>query len=256
MSLRVLLVDDEPLARQRLARLLAEHENYQIVAEAGNGQAALDWLRQHKADLVLLDIQMPGLTGLQVAEQLMNILPSTGSRPAIIFCTAYDEYAFNAFKVEAVDYLLKPIRKDDLNKALQRAQRWIEQQPNAEPESNKTNMCARTHISARTHQGLQLIPIVDIYSFQADQKYITVKYQIDESRTCEVLIDDPLKTLEDEFSQHFVRIHRNALVAKDKIDRLETVESSVHILYLKGLDEGMSVSRRHLPGVRKLMRGL
>jgi two-component system response regulator AlgR len=256
MSLRVLLVDDEPLARQRLARLLAEHENYQIVAEAGNGQAALDWLRQHKADLVLLDIQMPGLTGLQVAEQLMNIMPSSGPRPAVIFCTAYDEYAFNAFKVEAVDYLLKPIRKDDLNKALQKAQRWIEQQPDAAPETHKTNMGARTHISARTHQGLQLIPITDIYSFQADQKYITVKYQIENSRTGEVLIDEPLKVLEDEFEQHFVRIHRNALVAKDKIDRLETVDSSVHMLYLKGLSEGMSVSRRHLPSVRKLMRGL
>jgi len=253
MSLRVLLVDDEPLARQRLARLLAEHENYQIIAEAGNGQAALDWLRQHKADLVLMDIQMPGLTGLEVAEQLMGLLPNNGPRPAIIFCTAYDEHALTAFKVEAVDYLLKPIRKEDLNKALQKAQRWIEQQPDAEIDVNSSR---RTHISARTHQGLQLIPITDIYSFQADQKYITVKYKAEDSLTGEVLIDEPLKVLEDEFEQYFVRIHRNALVAKEKIDRLETVESSVHILYLKGLDEGMSVSRRHLPSVRKLMRGL
>jgi len=255
MSLRVLLVDDEPLARQRLARLLAEHENYQIVAEQGNGQAALDWLRQHKADLVLLDIQMPGLTGLEVADQLIDILPKSGPRPAIIFCTAYDEYALNAFKVEAVDYLLKPIRKEDLSKALQKAQRWIEQQPSAEVAENASSS-TRTHISARTHQGLQLIPINDIYSFQADQKYITVKYGAEDGRTCEVLIDEPLKLLEEEFEQYFVRIHRNALVAKDKIDRLETVDSSVHILYLKGLDEGMSVSRRHLPAVRKLMRGL
>jgi two-component system response regulator AlgR len=256
MSLRVLLVDDEPLARQRLARLLVEHDNYKVVAEAGNGQAALDWLSQHKADLVLLDIEMPGLTGLQVVEKLIKVLPNLGPRPAIIFCTAYDEYAFNAFKVEAVDYLLKPIRKDDLNKALQKAQRWIEQQPDAEIPVSHANMCTRTHISARTHQGLQLIPITRILSFQADQKYITVKYQVEDSSTCEVLIDEPLKVLEDEFEQHFVRIHRNALVAKDKIERLETVESSVHILYLKGFDEGMSVSRRHLPSVRKLMRGL
>ncbi len=255
MSLRVLLVDDEPLARQRLTRLMAEHENYQIVAESGNGQAALDWLRQHKADLVLLDIQMPGLTGLEVAEQLIEILPKSGPKPAIIFCTAYDEYALNAFKVEAVDYLLKPIRKEDLNKALQKAQRWIEQQPSADTTELESSS-SRTHISARTHQGLQLIPIKGIYSFQADQKYITVKYSGEDNRSCEVLIDEPLKQLEDEFEQYFVRIHRNALVAKDKIDRLETVDSSIHLLYLKGLDEGMSVSRRHLPGVRKLMRGL
>ena len=255
MILRVLLGDDEPLARQRLARLLAEHEKYQIVAEAGNGQAALDWLRQHKADLVLLDIQMPGLTGLEVAEQLMGSLPATAPRPAIIFCTAYDEYALNAFKVEAVDYLLKPIRKEDLSKALQKAQRWIEQQPDATPSINVVSS-ARTHISARTHQGLQLIPLTDIFSFQADQKYISVKYDTPEALGNEVLIDEPLKMLEDEFEQSFVRIHRNALVAKDKIDRLETVDSSVHLLYLKGLTEGMSVSRRHLPSVRKLMRGL
>jgi two-component system, LytTR family, response regulator AlgR len=253
VKLRTLLVDDEPLARQRLALLMAEHENYQIIAEVGNGQAALDWLKQHSADLVLLDIQMPGLTGLEVAQQLRDFLPSSGPQPAIIFCTAYDEYALSAFKVDAVDYLLKPIRKEDLNKALHKAQRWIEQQAGVDLDNNAS---ARTHISARTHQGLQLISITDIYCFQADQKYITVKYQQENERNCEVLIDEPLKLLEDEFEQHFVRIHRNALVAKDKIERLETVDSSIHLLYLKGLSEGMSVSRRHLPSVRKLMRGL
>ena len=256
MTLRVLLVDDEPLARQRLARLLAEHTHYEIVAEAGNGQAALDWLRQHKADLVLLDIEMPGLTGLEVAKQLMDTLPPKGHHSAIIFCTAYDEYALSAFKVDAVDYLLKPIRKDELNKALQKAQRWIEQQPDVEVDPLNTHACARTHISARTHQGLQLIPITDIYCFQADQKYITVKYHCENEMIGEVLIDEPLKVLEDEFEHHFVRIHRNALVAKDKIERLETVSNSVHLLYLKSFEEGMSVSRRHLPSVRKLMRGL
>lgn len=255
MSLRVLLVDDEPLARQRLARLLTEHENFQVIAEAGNGQAALDWLRQHKADVVLLDIQMPGLTGLEVAEQLMGFLTANEPRPAIIFCTAYDEYALNAFKVEAVDYLLKPIRKEDLSKALQKALRWVDQQPNAQVE-NISEKTVRTHISARTHQGLQLIPINSIYSFQADQKYIAVKYEVSESHFNEVLIDEPLKMLEEEFEQAFVRIHRNALVAKDKIVRLETVDSSVHLLHLKGMEEGMCVSRRHLPGVRKLMREL
>lgn len=249
MNLRVLLVDDEPLARQRLMRLLAEHDNFQIVAEAANGQAALDWLRQHKADIVLLDIEMPGLTGLQVAEQLIQ--EPAHAKPVIIFCTAYDEYAFNAFKVDALDYLLKPIRKEDLSKALQKAQRWIEQQPNTEMA---TRGAARTHISARIHQSLQLIPVSDIYSFQADQKYITVTYQSSENDLGEVLIDEPLKILEDEFEQSFVRIHRNALVAKDKIDRLETVDANMHLLYLRGVEEGMSVSRRHLPSIRKLMR--
>lgn len=261
MSLRVLLVDDEPLARQRLARLLDEHDNYQVVAEAGNGQAALDWLCQHKADLVMLDIEMPGMTGLQVAEQLIKVFPSTGPRPAVIFCTAYDEYALGAFKVEAVDYLLKPIRKEELNKALQKAQRWIEQQPDAvglEAHSNRAGARThtRTHISAKTHQGIQLIPVNDIVSFQADQKYITVKYLADDSSVTEVLIDEPLKVLEEEFEHAFVRIHRNALVAQAKIERLEAVDGSAHLLYLKGIEGGLNVSRRHLPSIRKLMRGL
>lgn len=246
MSLRVLLVDDEPLARQRLTRLMEEHKNFKVVAEAGNGQAALDWLKLHDADVVLLDIQMPGLTGLEVAEQLQGFDFSQRKRPAIIFCTAYDEHALYAFRVDAVDYLLKPIRKDDLTKALGKAQRIWEQQPDPEDAGSE-----RTHISARTHSGLQLIPIADIYSFQADQKYITVSYV-----NGEVLIDESLKQLEEEFSEHFVRIHRNALVAKDKIERLETVDTSVHLLYLKGLETGLSVSRRHLPGVRKLIRCL
>jgi two-component system response regulator AlgR len=248
MSLRVLLVDDEPLARQRIIRLLAEHDNFQVVAEAGNGQAALDWLHQHKADIVLLDIEMPGLTGLDVAEKLAQT--AADSAPAIIFCTAYDDYALNAFKVDAVDYLLKPMRKEELSKALQKAQRWIEQRPLAEAIVSNT---ARTHISARSHQGLQLIPVADIYSFQADQKYISVSYKVDEQSNAEVLIDEPLKVLEKEFEQSFVRIHRNALVAKEKIDRLE-VGGSAHLLYLKGQSEGMRVSRRHLSSVRKLMR--
>jgi len=246
MSLRVLIVDDEPLARQRLQRLMEEHKNFEVVAEAGNGQAAVDWLRQHDADVVLMDIQMPGLTGLEAAEQIQQLDFSGRKSPALIFCTAYDEHALQAFRVDAVDYLLKPINKDDLTKALGKAQRAWEQQPDAAPASTE-----RTHISARTHQGLQLIAIEDIICFQADQKYITVTYV-----GGEVLIDESLKHLEDEFGDYFVRIHRNALVSKTKIERLESVESSVHLLHLKGLDQGLSVSRRHLPGVRKLIRSL
>ncbi len=257
MTLRILLVDDEPLARQRILRLLAEHDDFDVVAEAANGQAALDWLRQHKADIVLLDIEMPGLTGLDVAKALAQ--EASEVTPAIIFCTAYDEYAFHAFKVDAVDYLLKPIRKEDFSKALLKAQRWLEQQSVTDSEPLLSSQVhARTHISAKTHQGLQLIPIADIDSFQADQKYTTVCYQIHdgihEVIWAEVLIDEPLKVLEREFEQSFIRIHRNALVAKSKIERLESADSRMHLLYLKGHGEGMHVSRRHLSQVRKLMK--
>ena len=238
-------------------RLLAEHDDFDVVAEAANGQAALDWLRQHNADIVLLDIEMPGLTGLDVAKVLAQ--KTAGTAPAIIFCTAYDDYAFHAFKVDAVDYLLKPIRKDDFSKALQKAQRWLEQQAVIEPDSQlalqaQSRTQARTHISAKTHQGLALIRVTDIDSFHADQKYITVSYKVDDESNAEVLIDEPLKVLEREFEQSFIRIHRNALVAKNNIERLESVDSRVHLLYLKGHTEGMNVSRRHLSQVRKLMK--
>ena len=243
MTVRVVIVDDEPLARQRLIRLMAEHTNYQVVYEAGNGQAALDWLRRFSADLVLLDIQMPGMTGLDVAAHLNAM--TERSAPAIIFCTAYDEHALQAFKVDAIDYLLKPIRKEDLTHALGKAE---PHHPVAEDP-----MChgQRTHISARTHQGLKLIPLDDVDCFLADHKYTVVH-----SGDSEVLIDESLKQLEDEFEEQFLRIHRNALVAKNKIDRLETVDAVTHLIHLTGRGEGLSVSRRHLPKVRKLLRSM
>lgn len=261
MSLRILLVDDEPLARQRIIRLLNECDDYDVVAEADNGQRALDWLSlcENKVDVVLLDIEMPGLTGLKVAEQLPSLFLDTRDKPIIIFCTAYDEYALSAFKVDAVDYLLKPIRKEELVKALEKAQRLTHSQNKQQGGEDSPSLLpphARDHIRVRTHQGLQLIAVEDIYSFRAEQKYIVVTYRVDDARIDEVLIDEPLKMLEREFQEGFVRIHRSAMVAKDKIERLESVGITGHVLYLKGIKEGVSVSRRHLPSVRQFMRAL
>jgi len=243
MSYRVLLVDDEPLARERLKRLLLEHSHFEWVAEAGDGEAALSWLRQHHCDLVLLDIQMPGKTGLQLAEELQH-LPHV---PLVVFCTAYDEHALQAFRVKAIDYLMKPIAKDDLSRALQRAAQWLDQHID-EPSAASG---ARTHISARTHNGMQLIPLDEIFYFLADQKYVNVHHVQGET-----LIDDSLKQLEDEFAGQFLRVHRSALVSRARIERLESPESGGHLLYLRGLDEGIAVSRRHLPTVRKAMKSL
>lgn len=226
MSLRILLVDDEPLARQRIIRLLNECDDYDVVAEADNGQRALDWLSlcDNKVDVVLLDIEMPGMTGLKVAEQLSSMFLDSTDKPIIIFCTAYDEYALSAFKVDAVDYLLKPIRKEELIKALEKAQRLSHSQNELPPH-------AREHIRVRTHQGLQLIAVEDIYCFRAEQKYVVVTFRVDDARIDEVLIDEPLKMLESEFQEDFVRIHRSAMVSKDKIERLESVGITGHVLY-------------------------
>lgn len=240
MSYRVLLVDDEPLARERLKRLMLEHADFTCIAEAGDGAAAVSWLQQFKADVVLLDIQMPGLDGLQAAEKIGEL----DHPPVIIFCTAYDDHAVSAFRVNAADYLLKPIRKEDLARALCRAVERLERLA-AAPET-----AARTHISARTPQGLSLIPVDDVIFFSADQKYVSVHHLGGET-----LIDDSLKQLEEEFPQHFLRIHRSTLVAVDRICRLENTDDGVN-LWLKDHTTSLPVSRRHVSGVKRFIKGV
>jgi len=242
MSYRVLIVDDEPLARQRLKRLLEEHTNFSCVAEAGDGQAAVDWLRQFRADLVLLDIQMPGLDGMAAAGQI-TALPQA---PVVVFCTAYDDHALAAFDVNAADYLLKPIRKEDLSRALNRATSRLER---AQAEASHTP-AARTHISARTSHGIVLTPVDDVIYFNADQKYVSMVHEQGET-----LIDDSLKQLEEEFPERFLRIHRSTLVAVPRIQSLESTEEGV-VLHLKGTDTALPVSRRHVPGVKRFIKGV
>jgi len=238
MTYRVVIVDDEPLARQRLKRLLEEHKDFTCVAEAGDGQAAVDWFSQFQADLLLLDIQMPGLDGLQAASRICT----QPSAPVIVFCTAYDDHALSAFEVDAADYLLKPIRKEDLTRALTRASVRL-------ARDNTPAPAARTHISARTAQGLTLTPVDEVLYFSADQKYVSMHHE--QGAT---LIDDSLKQLEEEFPHRFLRIHRSYLVASDRICRLENTDDGV-VLWLQGSDAPLPVSRRHAPGVKKYLRG-
>ncbi|MEH6387205.1 MULTISPECIES: LytTR family DNA-binding domain-containing protein [Pseudomonas] len=249
--MKVLIADDEPLARERLARLVAALPEYSVVPEmAANGQEALKLIEEHHPDIALLDIRMPGLDGLQTAAKLCEL----SDAPAVVFCTAHGEYALDAFAVSAVGYLLKPVRSEDLASALAKAQK-----PNRLQLANlgkagvieATNQ-ARSHISARTRRGVELVPIEDVLYFIADHKYVTLRH-------CEgeVLLDEPLKSLEDEFGDYFVRIHRNALVARNRIERLQRSAMGHFHLQLKGLpDETLTVSRRHVPGVRKLMEQL
>lgn len=245
MSYQVLLVDDEPLARERLKRLLQEHDDFVCAGEAGDGSAALSWLQQHGADLVLLDIQMPGRSGLDVAAAMQQ-LPQP---PLLVFCTAYDEHALQAFAVKALDYLLKPVRREDLSRALQRAGEWLAQRPASVAAATAPG--SRTHLSARTHNGLQLIPLESIICCHADQKYVTVLHEDGET-----LVDESLKQLEDEFPQLFIRVHRSTLVAKQRMERLQAVDEGGHQLWLRGLAEGVAVSRRHLAEVRRVMKEL
>ncbi len=248
--MNVLIVDDEPLARERLIRLLSEIEGCRVLQPcASNGEEALTLIDSLKPDVVLLDIRMPGLDGLQVAARLCE----RDAAPAVIFCTAHDEFALEAFQVSAVGYLVKPVRVEALAAALKQAERPNRVQLAALTRPPQApGQGPRSHISARTRKGIELIPLEQVIYFVADHKYVTLRHE-----GGEVLLDEPLKALEDEFAARFVRIHRNALVALERIERLQRTPLGHFQLYLRGLgDEALTVSRRHVAGVRKLMQSL
>lgn len=251
--IRVLICDDEPLALDRMRRMLEKVPATLCVGEAENGQELLEQVPKLQPDLILLDIRMPGMDGLQAASRLSE----SDNPPAIIFCTAYDEHAIEAFKVNAVDYLLKPVRQEDLEKALNKAGRVNKTQlqavkkefgsdePVAEGDSKE-----REYISARSRRGIELIPVADVRYFLADQKYVTVRHSQGET-----LLDETLKDLEQEFGDRFVRVHRNALVALAYVEGLEH-SGNQYQLRLQGVEERLTVSRRHASGVKKLLQNL
>ncbi len=234
MSLRVLIVDDEPPARERLRSMLAEAPEFEVVGDAANGEQALALVDTLLPDIVLLDVRMPGIDGLEVARQLAT----SPEPPAVIFTTAFDEYALQAFESEAVAYLLKPIRAEKLRAALAKAARLtrpqLQQLASAAREPTR-----RSHIGVRGRDGLRLIPIGEVFCFQADQKYTTVKHLKGED-----LIEDSLKTLEEEFAPGFVRIHRNALVNTKHLERIARDASGQHFVHLRGFPDALEVSRR------------
>jgi two-component system response regulator AlgR len=239
--MKIMIVDDEALARDRLRSLIDELGGHEIVAEAANGHKALEALDESGAELVLLDIRMPGMDGMEVARHLLEF----NQPPAVIFVTAYDQHALEAFEANAVDYLLKPVRKERLEQALNKAG----QLTRAQLEEVQEVQGARSHICARARGRVQLIPVEDIIFFMADQKYVTLLYP-----EGEVLIEEPLKQLEDEFGDCFIRIHRNALVAADQLQGMEKSSDGGYFALLKDSDKKLEISRRHVPGIRKLLK--
>ena len=248
--MNVLIVDDEPQARERLTRLFAELEGYTVLEpSATNGEEALTLIESLKPDVVVLDIGMPGLDGLQVAARLCE----RESPPAVVFCTGDDEYGSEAFRDSTLSHVEKPIQPPALRDALRRAEKPNRAQLAALTRpAGDTGAGPRSHISARTRKGIELIPIPQVIYFIADHKYVTLRHEAGE-----VLLDEPLKALEDEFGERFVRIHRNALVARERIERLQRTPLGHFQLYLKGLEgDALTVSRRHVAGVRKMMQSL
>ncbi|HLS82275.1 MAG TPA: LytTR family DNA-binding domain-containing protein [Steroidobacter sp.] len=243
--MKILIVDDEPPARERLRRLLSEMEDCQVVGEAGAGEEALDRCGELQPDVVLLDVRMPGLTGIQVARHIDTL----EDPPAVIFTTAYDQYAVEAFETEAVGYLLKPVRKEKLAHALRHASRISPSRLVKLAESARIEH-RREQICARLGEQLRLIPVGDIYYFLADQKYVTVKHKSGES-----LIDESLKSLGEEFAPDFVRIHRNALVAEKQISAVERTDTGQYVVRIRECGDVLDVSRRHAGELLRRIRG-
>ena len=244
-GVKILLVDDEPLARQRLAALVRELGGHDLVAEAGNGREAVELAGEHAADVVLLDVAMPVMDGLEAARHLAT-LPSP---PALVFCTAFDQHALAAFEAAAVDYLVKPVRAERLAEALERARRHCAASaPPALPDGSDRR---RSHLSARLRGSLRLIPVDDVRYLQAEEKYVVVHHARGED-----LIEESLKSLETEFADRFIRIHRNCLVAADEFAELRRgPDGQVHALLRNG-GEPLEVSRRCLPTLRERLKHL
>ena len=244
MTMNILIVDDESPARERLGQMLTDLTKFRVVGEARNGREALRLTQELQPDIVLLDIRMPEIDGIETARHLAEL----EAAPAVIFTTAFDEYAIDAFDAQAVGYLLKPVRKERLERALKHASRLARPQLDAllgetGPAGPRGNICVRKGTE------LKLIPLDEIIFFQADQKYVTAKHLHGED-----LIDDSLKTLANEFSDRFIRIHRSALIAVAFLEGLEKDEAGQYQVRLKHCDQALPVSRRHVTEVKTCLK--
>ena len=243
--IRTLIVDDESPARDRLRRLLDEMDEVAIVGEATNGREALELCAQLEPDVVLLDIRMPGMDGIEAARHLTAL----SEPPAVIFTTAHDEHALEAFETQAVGYLLKPVRLEKLARAMRHAARIAVPQLLRLAEQSQLGR-RRSQVCARLGEQLRLIPIEDVYYFSADQKYVTVRH-----RSGSDLIDESLRALAAEFAPDFVRIHRNSLVAVRHVRTVERSPEGAYLVRFKECDEALPVSRRHAAETLRQIKG-
>lgn len=242
-TLNILIVDDEAPARSRLRELLADVCGVTLIAEAKNGKDALTRANETHPDVVLLDIRMPEMDGIEVAQHLQKL----AAPPAIIFTTAFDNYAMQAFEINAVDYLLKPIRSERLQAALQKARALLPSQLDALTKLNPQ----RTHLSIAERGRILLVPITDIIYLRAELKYITVR-----TAEREYLIEESLTHLEHEFGKVFIRLHRNCLVAHAYILGYEKQAHEGHnekqwVALLKNIPDTITVSRRQQHLIRQ-----
>lgn len=243
--MQVLIVDDEQPARERLQRLIEGLDGYEVAGQAASGHEAVKRYNEHKPEVVLMDIRMPVMDGLEAARHLMM----DETPPAVIFTTAYNDHALEAFETHAVDYLLKPVRKERLLEALEHAKRNTRAQLENVSADGTAGQTPRLNICVRHRGDLMLIAIDDIVCMRAADKYVTLHHIHGEALTEESLVQ-----LEQEFKEQFLRVHRNALIAKERLCGLEKQTDGGHFARLRGSEITVEVSRRHLPTVRKLLK--
>jgi len=241
-TIRVFIVDDEPLARTRVKRMLAK-SGYQLCGEAADGDAALTAIARLSPDAVLLDIRMPGTDGMEVAQQI-NQRPHP---PAIIFITAYDEYALRAFRVKAENYLLKPVRREDLIAALGELTKLNKAQLNSIDAPDPADHDG-LYVACRSMSGIKRIALSEILYLQAEHKYVTIAHLDGES-----LCDQSLRELELYLRPNVLRIHRNTLINQHRLERLQRSRGGQHEVYLKGLKKSLLVSRRMVAEVKEFI---
>lgn len=241
--MKILIVDDEEPARGRLKHMLGSMEGYDPVGEASNGLQAVERVQTLRPDVVLMDIRMPGMDGMEAARHLAEM----DDPPAIIFTTAYSEHALEAFDTHAVGYLVKPIRQERLESALSKVKRLTKTQ--IAKINSDTQNSGRSHICARVRGNLELIPVDEVVYFQADQKYITVRH-----KHGEVLVEDALKNLEIEFEDRLIRVHRNALISHDFITGMEKNSDGRFVVSFRDIKDRLEISRRHVAEVRKFLK--
>ncbi len=238
--MNVLIVDDEQLARQRLKKMLCHVSNSHIVGEAETGEDAVKKSQLTHPDVILMDIRMPGMDGIEAASYINKM----ANPPAIIFTTAYSDHALQAFETHAVDYLVKPINQSRLEQALEAAKRLNKAQfTSLRQESSPAK---REKICVKTRNSLELIAVNDILYFKADQKYVTLRTDDNE-----YLIEESLKSLEKEFGDRFVRIHRNALVNQTAVAGVLKTSPGHSCIVFDDIDDRLEISRRHLSAIRK-----
>jgi len=236
--LNILIIDDEAPARDRLNRMVGEISGFEVAGEACSAAQALEQISLLNPDVLLLDISMPGMDGMSLA----RVLQEGGASPAVIFCTAYQDQALEAFEREAVDYLVKPVRPERLEQSLDKAKRYL---------GDSQRQTAEHFLRSTVGGKVVLTPIQRDICLVSEDKYTTVLHEVGET-----VIDESLTELEQRFPELFFRVHRNALVSRKHIRGLQRTSEGQTLVTLSGTDRQPEVSRRNISALRKLLSQL